>query len=217
VTEIRRAYSSTVVAPGHIAACAVLAAVLLPCGIAFLPTAAAVAAGASAAVIVLAGVQMATVRLMASPGFIRVGQGPWGRPGRVIPAGEVREAQARQFSFLQCFGIGVPFHWKVTRLTVRPGPALELILTDGECIRVSTPNPVTAAQLINSQANAETDKARQRRETTMPDSDRHPAAGKRPWFGPKRIGWGYRPQTWQGWAITLIPVLVVILIIVLTR
>lgn len=25
----------------------------------------------------------------------------------------------------------------------------------------------------------------------------------RPWFGPKRIGWGYRPQTWQGWAITI--------------
>lgn len=23
------------------------------------------------------------------------------------------------------------------------------------------------------------------------------------WFGPKRIGWGLRPQTWQGWAITI--------------
>jgi hypothetical protein len=26
---------------------------------------------------------------------------------------------------------------------------------------------------------------------------------KRSWFGPKRIGWGLRPQTWQGWLITL--------------
>lgn len=33
--------------------------------------------------------------------------------------------------------------------------------------------------------------------------------GKRPWFGPKRIGWGYRPQTWQGWAVTGLMVLVV--------
>jgi hypothetical protein len=24
--------------------------------------------------------------------------------------------------------------------------------------------------------------------------------GKRPWFGAKRFGYGYRPQTWQGWA-----------------
>ena len=25
----------------------------------------------------------------------------------------------------------------------------------------------------------------------------------KPWFGPKRIGLGFRPQTWQGWAIVL--------------
>ena len=23
-----------------------------------------------------------------------------------------------------------------------------------------------------------------------------------PWFGPKRIGWGPRPVTWQGWLLT---------------
>jgi hypothetical protein len=38
----------------------------------------------------------------------------------------------------------------------------------------------------------------------------------RPWFGPKRIGWGIRPQTWQGWAITLGLVIIVTLIGVLT-
>jgi hypothetical protein len=27
--------------------------------------------------------------------------------------------------------------------------------------------------------------------------------GKRPWFGPKRVGSGYRPQTWQGWIVAL--------------
>lgn len=26
---------------------------------------------------------------------------------------------------------------------------------------------------------------------------------QRPWFGPKRVGFGLRPQTWQGWSIIL--------------
>ena len=34
--------------------------------------------------------------------------------------------------------------------------------------------------------------------------------GKRPWFGPKRIGWGYRPQTWQGWSLVLLFVVLVV-------
>jgi ABC-type dipeptide/oligopeptide/nickel transport system permease subunit len=35
---------------------------------------------------------------------------------------------------------------------------------------------------------------------------------QRPWFGPKRVGWGIRPQTWQGWAISaLIAVVIVVL------
>jgi hypothetical protein len=48
----------------------------------------------------------------------------------------------------------------------------------------------------------------------MPDNDPFgPAAGpgKRPWFGPRRIGFGYRPQTWQGVlvvAILLLPVVI---------
>ena len=35
-------------------------------------------------------------------------------------------------------------------------------------------------------------------------------SGKRPWFGRKRIGWGYSPQTWQGWLVTALMVAVVI-------
>lgn len=23
-----------------------------------------------------------------------------------------------------------------------------------------------------------------------------------PWFGRKRIGWGWGPRTWQGWAVS---------------
>jgi hypothetical protein len=159
MTDVRRAYSSTVVAPGHLAACAVLAAALLSYGIAFLPAGAAAATAVGAAVIVLTGVQMATVRLMVDSECVRVSQGPWGRAGRVIPAGAVRDARPGQLSFLQTFGIGVPFRWKTTRLTVRPGPALELLLSDGECIRVSTPDPVTAALLITGRGDAKTGEA----------------------------------------------------------
>jgi hypothetical protein len=35
---------------------------------------------------------------------------------------------------------------------------------------------------------------------------------RRPWFGPKRVGWGLRPQTWQAWA--LLVALVVVLVVV---
>ena len=41
--------------------------------------------------------------------------------------------------------------------------------------------------------------------------------GRRPWFGPKRIGYGLRPQTWQGWLVTMGFVAVVVLIVALTR
>jgi len=34
---------------------------------------------------------------------------------------------------------------------------------------------------------------------------------KEPWFGKKRIGWGPAPSTWQGWIVTLIMLLIVII------
>jgi hypothetical protein len=39
----------------------------------------------------------------------------------------------------------------------------------------------------------------------------------RPWFGPKRIGFGYRPQTWQGWLILLGGVAVLAAILLILR
>jgi hypothetical protein len=35
----------------------------------------------------------------------------------------------------------------------------------------------------------------------------------RPRFAPKRIGWGRRPVTWQGWLVTVVPLAVVIVIV----
>lgn len=30
----------------------------------------------------------------------------------------------------------------------------------------------------------------------------------RPWFGQKRVGWGLRPVSWQGWVLTVLYLLV---------
>ena len=37
----------------------------------------------------------------------------------------------------------------------------------------------------------------------------------RPWFGPKRIGYGIRPQTWQAWTIITVFTAAVITIAIL--
>jgi energy-coupling factor transporter transmembrane protein EcfT len=42
-------------------------------------------------------------------------------------------------------------------------------------------------------------------------------SSSRPWFGPKRVGYGLRPQTWQGWAVVAIACLAVIVIVLITR
>lgn len=39
----------------------------------------------------------------------------------------------------------------------------------------------------------------------------------KPWFGPKRFGYGLRPQTWQGWAIVLVIAVVVVAVARLAR
>jgi hypothetical protein len=40
---------------------------------------------------------------------------------------------------------------------------------------------------------------------------------KPPWFGPKQFGWGYGPRTWQGYLVTAILVLFVVLVATLTK
>jgi preprotein translocase subunit SecE len=32
----------------------------------------------------------------------------------------------------------------------------------------------------------------------------YPESKKKSWFGSKRIGWGVRPQTWQGYVCVLV-------------
>ena len=39
----------------------------------------------------------------------------------------------------------------------------------------------------------------------------------RPWFGPKRVGYGLRPQTWQGWLLVLAPSAIVLIVVSLVH
>lgn len=43
----------------------------------------------------------------------------------------------------------------------------------------------------------------------MDDNDGGWPPARRPWFGPKRFGIGYGPQTWQGAVVTAVLVLLV--------
>lgn len=36
---------------------------------------------------------------------------------------------------------------------------------------------------------------------------------RRAWFGPKRIGWGTRPQAWQGWVVVLLVIAAIYLLV----
>jgi hypothetical protein len=44
-----------------------------------------------------------------------------------------------------------------------------------------------------------------------------PRGTKEPWFGPTRIGWGWRPVGWPGWLLTLALVLLVAAVVVAFR
>lgn len=46
-------------------------------------------------------------------------------------------------------------------------------------------------------------------ESEMDDNDGGWPPGRRPWFGPKRFGIGFGPQTWQGVLVTIVLVLLV--------
>lgn len=147
MSTVQRAYSSTVVSPGHVLAGAAVGAVIGAWMFVVLPPS---PAGPLVAVVILVtGIYLSTVRLAVGHERLAVGQGPFG-PSRVIPAVLIADARAAEVTRPQAFGLGVPWHWRTTRMTVRPGPALVLSLTTGEYIRVSTPDPDAAVAIIGA-------------------------------------------------------------------
>jgi hypothetical protein len=43
-----------------------------------------------------------------------------------------------------------------------------------------------------------------------------PGQGRRPWFAPKRFGHGYVPSTWQGFVLTGVCILFIIILAAIT-
>ncbi len=200
----REGYSSTVTSRPHLsvglAITAVTAAAMVALG-----------AGAVAVVVVGAGLVatslfVSTVRLVVGGGHLVVGQGPWSWPSRSLPADSVLDARAVELTRAQAYGVGMPWRWRTSRMTVRAGATLVLDLDTGEQLRVSTADPQLAARLVRAgQASGRapstappTQEADDGRGVVMAD-ERH----TQPWFGAKRVGYGIRPQTWQGWLIVL--------------
>ncbi|MBN9097704.1 MULTISPECIES: hypothetical protein [unclassified Pseudonocardia] len=148
-------YTSTVVSPLHIGVAVVFA------------VAAVVAASIDgqwwigvpvALVILLIGVHVGVVQLVVGPEEVRAGQGPWGG-GRRIPVAEIADTQAAELTFGQVLGVGLPTGAKpgrpaperpTSRLTVRPGPTLLLVLHTRERIWVSTADPAAAASALRT-------------------------------------------------------------------
>lgn len=139
------AYTSTVVAPVQVAIAAALAvgvaALCIVFGVAW-------AGAAAAVVIVVVGVHESTVRFSIGSRHIVLGQGIWSLRSRVISTDRVVQSWSTSLSWPQVFGLGVPFHTRTSRLTVRPGPTLCLVLAGGEHLRISTSDPNLARALL---------------------------------------------------------------------
>lgn len=172
-------------------------------------------------VVIITGVYLTTVRLAVGAERIVLGQGPWPRSGRVIPTSLITDAHTENLTLGQVFGFGIAWHARTTRMTVRPGPALALSLRTGEYIRISTRDPDAAVAVIQS-ARAGDWPGGQPEEALSAGAV--PGAGgpmtgdqqdRRPWFGPRRIGFGVGPRTWQGWLIVAVPTAAIVVLAIL--
>jgi hypothetical protein len=154
----RQAYTSTVVAPVQVIIAILLApAVVVPVGLVGAP---AWQLALVAVVIVATGVHLCAVRLTVGRDRLLLGQGPWGRPARVIAATSVWDARGVTLGWSQIFGLGMPFHWRASRLTIRPGPTLCLTLRSGEHIQISTPDPGAARRVLDAAGSDDTPQGR---------------------------------------------------------
>lgn len=156
---------------------------------------------ASLAVLAAAG-HLAVVRLTVGADLLFIGLGPWGRTGRRIPRAAVRSVEPVRLTGAQAYGFGL--RWVragLSRYTVRGGDAVHLVLAGGEQVYVTVPDAARAAGVL--------------RTPPAGSGVEQPAlAAPRPWFGPKRLGFGLRPQTWQGWLVTLVPAVLVVAVAV---
>jgi hypothetical protein len=108
--------------------------------------------GVLAGVLVVApALHLAAARLVITPTAIGLASGVRGRT-RWIALDQVTEYRAEQPRWPQVYGLGLPQSWRLTRLLVRPGPALRLRLVDGEQVWISTRDTDTAVRLLDRYA-----------------------------------------------------------------
>jgi hypothetical protein len=213
----QQAYSSTVVSPWLALASVITGAALTAWTLTVAPGN--LVGPLAGLVVAAAGIYLTTVRLAVGTERIVLGQGPWPRSGRVIPTAHIAEAHAENLTLGQVFGIGIAWQERTTRMTVRPGPALVLSLSNGECIRISTRDPDAAVAVIQSARAGDWPGGQPEDALTAGTLAGNGGSmtgnqqDRRPWFGPKRIGFGLRPQTWQGWLITAVFIAAVVILV----
>jgi phosphotransferase system glucose/maltose/N-acetylglucosamine-specific IIC component len=142
------AYTSTVVGPVQLVLGVLGAAAIATIGA--LSAAPPWITALTSLIVLITGVHLSIVRLSIGAGNVVIGQGPWNRRARVIPADVVLSATSEDLRWPQVFGVGVAFHRKTTRLTVRPGPTLSLSLQGNEHLRISTQDPDAARALLSA-------------------------------------------------------------------
>lgn len=81
---------------------------------------------------------------------ITIGQGRRERDPLVIYVAEVRDAALRDLTWAQCLGFGIDDDDRTTRLAVRPGTTLQLLLHDGQRMLVSVADGPAAMLAIES-------------------------------------------------------------------
>jgi hypothetical protein len=142
---MRQAYTSTVVAPIHLAVALVVGAAPVVLTAASGPLWLAAAVGV---VMLATGLWLSVVRCALGPERVVAAPGLWGR-GRVVATSNIADVSTCDLSWPQVFGLGVRTRWRTTRLTVRPGPTLCLRLRDGEIMRISIDDPCAALRVLS--------------------------------------------------------------------
>jgi hypothetical protein len=143
----QQAYSSTVFAPIQLILAFIFAGGFIVSGV-LTGVPSPWLTSAVALTLLLTGIHLGTVRLSVSSDRIVIGQ-PLSR-GRVISARDVRDVRVSTISWAQVFGFGVTLRRRTTRLTIRPGPTLSLVLADGERVRISTADPQAARSTLET-------------------------------------------------------------------
>lgn len=134
----------------------------------------------------------------------------WGR-WQEIDWAQVTACSLDHAGMAAVVGVGVPMKLREYRHIIAPGPALHLHLGTGEDYWLSLPrnaSPEALAPLLDTHSAVYTPHTATTPIGKDPDMT---TTSRKPWFGPKRIGWGVGPTSWQGWLIVALVVVALVI------